>query len=152
MISHTGTILRTSTSNQHNRMLLHIVSLSWNITVHNSSSTQANSGGLALSGIGLLWLCDSDFQAHALELWCVGCGHSRRGLLTRALGLAAAIGDLVEGCEDRRSGGEGAGDWGRGEEGWSSGGESWAEDRWREEAPYRGGEHDVWTWWVGPSR
>lgn len=114
-------------------MLLHIVSLTRDIAVYHTSCTQSNSRRLALSRVRLLWLRDADFQAHALKLWCAGCRHGWRGLFTCALGLAAAIGDLVECCEDGGCGGEGA-DWGEG--GGGERGDGWAVDRWRKEAPY----------------
>ena len=134
MISYTRTILRTSASNQDNTVLLHVMSFSRNIAIHHSPRTESNSRRFTLSRVRLLRLRDSDLQAHALELWCAGSGHGWRGLFTGTLGLAAAVGDLVESSEDGRGGGEGPGDW---ERGLNERGGSWAEDRWRKKAPYR---------------
>ena len=117
------------------------MSLTRNIAIHHSPRTKSNSRRLTFSRVRLLRLRDSDLQANALKLWCASSGHGWGGLFTGALGLAAAIGDLVESCEDGWGGREGAADWGDGLDERSG---SWAEDRWREKAPYRRGEHDVW--------
>jgi hypothetical protein len=67
MIPHTRTILTPSTPNQHHRMLLHIMSLSRNITRHHPPGTQPHPRCLPLCGIGFLGFCDPYFEADAFE-------------------------------------------------------------------------------------
>lgn len=67
-VPHTRTILRPSTSDQHNTVLLNIVSLTGNIRRNDRSTAKLHSRRLALSGVGLLGSHDTDTETDALEL------------------------------------------------------------------------------------
>lgn len=127
MVLHTRTILRPTTANLHNTVLLNIMTLTGNNSTDNLAGTQPNSGHLALTRIRLLGLGDTRLDADALEgrvvLQCWGAATAR------ALAAAAAAADLVVGCADDGGAGElagegrlGAEDWGEGEVGGDWGG------------------------------
>lgn len=98
MISHTGTILRSTAPNEHNTMLLDIMSLARDIRRNNRPGRQLDTSSLSLSRVGLLGSHDTDTEAYAFQCGtmrvCEGGGHG----VTSALALSNAAEDLVEGC------------------------------------------------------
>lgn len=122
MVLHTRTILRPTTANLHNTVLLDIMTLAGDNSANNLARTQPDSGHLALTRIGLLGLGDTRLDADALQRGVVlQCW---RAASARALTAAAAAADLVVGCADDGGAGElagegcgslGAEDWGEGE-------------------------------------
>lgn len=115
LVPHTGTILGTTTTNQDNRVLLHIVAyaqrmlvvalpcvypssehtFTWDVCPHQLSITQPHPSNLALTRVGLLGLRNSDLDADALHLRTVL--QLGRGELAGRLRLAAATANLVVG-------------------------------------------------------
>lgn len=91
MISHTRTILTPAASNQHNTVLLNIMTFSRNICRDDPARTQSHPCGLALCGIGLLGLRDSDLQTDAFERRRPDLMESGRHGFARALSYAAAL-------------------------------------------------------------
>lgn len=97
MISHTGTILTSTPSHQHDAVLLHVVTLAGNVRGDNLAIGQAHFGRLALARVGFLGFCDAHFQTHAFHLRTLlgrkGRGHGVAGFL----GSSAIGADLIEG-------------------------------------------------------
>lgn len=104
MILHTRTILRTTTPNLHNTVLLDIMTLTRNNSRHNLARTQPYTSRLTLAGIGLLRLRDPGLDAHALQGGLVSQGGRARS--TCALALATPAPDLVVRCADDGGAGE----------------------------------------------
>jgi len=114
MILHTRTILTSPSSNQHHRMLLHIMpyylssapiqpspkdlehTFTRNICRNNLPTTQPDPSHLPLSRIRLLRLRRAYSYAYTFHLRSVH--QRRRGGFARALGDSAAAQDLVVGC------------------------------------------------------
>jgi hypothetical protein len=96
MILHTRTILTPASPHQHNRMLLHIMSLTRNISRNNLATAQSDPRNFALARIRFLGFRGSHAQTHAFHFGAVDerwrCGFARA-----LLGSAAAE-DLVVGC------------------------------------------------------
>lgn len=114
MISHTRTILTPPTSHHHHTVLLHVMSLTRDICANDLSTAQPHLGRLALPGVRLLGLRDTDFETDAFHLGTADhCGGKRTAL---RLGGAATFADLVEGCGVDRRGVEGPSCWGFGSE------------------------------------
>lgn len=97
MIPHTGTILTSTPSHQHDAVLLHIVTLTGDVRGNDLAIRQADLGRLALTRVGFLGFCDAHFQAHAFHLRTLlgrkGRGHGVAGFL----GSSAIGADLIEG-------------------------------------------------------
>lgn len=129
MISHSRTILRPSTPDNNNTVLLHVVPLPRNITRHYPARAQPHPTRLPLARIRLLGPRDADFEADTFHGGAVYEGW--RGLFAQGLRLAAAAEDLVECCMRGWCGGKCAG--ARGSE---DVGEEWL---WRRCAEERGG-------------
>lgn len=91
MISHPWTILTSPSSNKHHRMLLHIMTLSRNITRNHSASTQSNSRRLPFCGIGLLGLGDPNFQTDAFQFGGEHVAEGGRDGFTCALSFSASL-------------------------------------------------------------
>ena len=98
MVPHTRTILRPPTSDEHDTVLLDVVTLAGDVRRNDVPAAQLDTGNLALSGVGLLGTHDTDTQAHALLRRALRGGQGRGGGVARALALAAAAKNLVEGC------------------------------------------------------
>jgi Sec7-like guanine-nucleotide exchange factor len=71
MILHTRTILTPASAHQHNRMLLHIMSLARNISRNNFPTAQSDPRNFALAGIRFLGLRGSHSQTHAFHFGAV---------------------------------------------------------------------------------
>jgi uncharacterized phage protein gp47/JayE len=95
VVSHTRTILRSSTPDKHDTVLLDVVTLTGDIRRHDISAAQLNTRNLALSRVGLLGTNDTDTQTHALLRRALGGGQGWRGCVASALALAAAAEDLI---------------------------------------------------------
>lgn len=97
MISHTGTILRTTTSDQHHGMLRDVVALAGDVGSDNLAGRKTHTRSLALARVGLLGSHDAHLHAHALERRGLDRGQGRGDGVASALGFAAALGRWKEG-------------------------------------------------------
>lgn len=95
MISHTRTILRTSTTHQDDAVLLNIVALAGEVRSDEGARGKLDTGRLALARVGLLGPDDADTQADSLEDRAPRVGEGRRDGVAGALALADAAQDLV---------------------------------------------------------
>lgn len=91
MIPHTGTILTTSTSDEHHTVLLNVVALSGDIRRDLSTGAQTHTRRLTLAGIGLLGPRNAHLEAHALLLRTLRVGQSGRCMMAGALACAAFL-------------------------------------------------------------
>lgn len=98
MVSHTGTILTPASANQHDTVLLHVMTLSWNIRCDDSASTETYTCGFALGRIRLLGLCDTNLEADTLQLCGVNGRECRGNGVAGTLRFAAPLCILVAGC------------------------------------------------------
>ena len=113
MVLDTRTILSSATTHLNHTMLLNIVALARNDSGNDLARTQAHTSNLALARVGLLGLCDTGLETHALQRRVVL--QRRRPATPRALALAAATSNLVVGCADYGGAGELPGQGGEGE-------------------------------------
>jgi hypothetical protein len=104
MILHTRTILTPASTHQHNRMLLHIVALTGDISRNNLPTAQSHPRNFPLARVRFLGLRGAHAQAHAFHLGPVD-ERGRCGFAGALLGSAAAQ-DLVVGCIESGCGGE----------------------------------------------
>jgi len=88
MVSHTRTILRTTSSYKNNTVPLDVVSLTGDICCNNSSGRELHTSSLSFTGVGLLWSNDTDTEAHTLKSWAVCVGQSGRNSVASALALS----------------------------------------------------------------
>jgi len=96
MIPHTRTILCTSTSHQHNTMLLNIVSLARNIRRNNSSSGKLHTSGFSLTRVGLLGSNNTNTETDTLQSGTICVGQSRRDSVACALAFSDTAEYLVQ--------------------------------------------------------
>jgi len=68
MVSNTWKILHTTTADKHNRVLLKIVSFSWNIGCYFHSIGKTHLGDLTKSGVWLLWSRRGNFRTNTTLL------------------------------------------------------------------------------------
>lgn len=148
MVSHTGTILGTSATDQDDTVLLNVVALTRNVGSDDGAGRELDTGSLSLAGVGLLGSHDTNSQAHALERRAVGVGQGGRNGVARALALSDTAQHLVQGCGAGGRGAEGAerGEGGSGDSGHRGrrgccGGENWAPGRRGEELAEDGADH-----------
>lgn len=92
MVAHTGQIGDTSTTNQHNTVLLQVVALAGNVGVDDLVVRELDTGDLTDGRVGLTGLLGEDTDTDALLL---EAGIERRRLRLLFEGLAAAAHDLV---------------------------------------------------------
>lgn len=97
VISHTGTILRSTSSNKNHTVLLNIMSLARDIRRNNRTRRELHTSRLSFTRVGLLRSHDTDTQTHALESRAVRIGQRRGDGVACSLALSNAAQDLVEG-------------------------------------------------------
>merc|ERR1711967_110678 len=93
MVLHTGAILRSASSDQYHRMLLYVVSFSWNVCRNDRPTAQPYPSNFPLSRVGLLRLCCSHTQAHPFHLRSID--ERRRHRSARFLAHSASSEHLV---------------------------------------------------------
>lgn len=91
MIPHTGTILTPAPSNQHHRMLLHIMPLSRNITRYNPPGAKPHSCCFPFCRVRFLGFGDADFETDTFEFGGVDVAESWGDGFTCSLGDAASL-------------------------------------------------------------
>lgn len=91
MISDTRTILTSSSPNQHHTVLLHIMSLSWDISRDDSPRAKLYTRRLSLGRIGLLGLGDTDFDADSFECRREDIAQGGGDCVTGAFGRSTAL-------------------------------------------------------------
>lgn len=91
MVSHTRTILTPTASDQNHRMLLHIMSLSGDITRHHPPRAQPHSCRFPFCRIGFLGLGKADFEADPFQFRGVDIAERGGDGFPRALSYTAAL-------------------------------------------------------------
>merc|ERR1711967_121390 len=95
-----------SSSDQYHRMLLYVVSFSWNVCRNDRPTAQPYPSNFPLSRVGLLRLCCSHTQAHPFHLRSID--ERRRHRSARFLAHSASSEHLVVSRLDRGRAGEGS--------------------------------------------
>lgn len=111
LIPHSGTVLRAAAADQHDAVLLDVVSLARDVRGDGGAGGEAHTRRLALARVGLLGFDDADLDADAFALWVFALREGGGDGVAWAADFAAALMREVVRCySSRLEGREGRGD------------------------------------------